>query len=237
MASYRPFGMIRSGIWQSERFMSVASNDARLAYFWMHTSYKTCAGVLRIGPYHLLAEVDFVQDIARAEEIFNELEAAGLIVVLHPFVVITKFLEANPVTSWRHAVGAISDILELPEGELKDALLDEVLRHEGTRKLVAWRDKNGEPHPLVHVINAHLIEQNGNQFEDLPNPSQTHSDVFGMGTSKKENEKQKEELRTHNGATSGKNHKGMETSHEATEAHPPGPLPETVRLAKKMSGG
>jgi len=85
MASYRPFGMIRSGIWQSERFMSVASNDARLAYFWMHTSYKTCAGVLRIGPYHLLAEVDFVQDIARAEEIFNELEAAGLIVVLHPF--------------------------------------------------------------------------------------------------------------------------------------------------------
>jgi len=237
MGSYRPFGIIKTSIWQSERFLSVVSLDARLAYFWMHTSYKTCAGVLRIGPYHLLAEVDFVQDIERAEVIFSELEAAGLIVVLRPFVVITKFLEANPAKNWRHAVGAIGDILELPEGELRDALLDEARRHEGTLKLVKWRDKNGEPHPLVNVINAHLLEQFDNQSEQLPNPSHTHSEGFGMGTSKKENKKKKEELRKHNGASSEKCSNGMDTSHEATKAHPLGPLPETIRLAKKMSEG
>jgi hypothetical protein len=236
MASYRPFGMIRSGIWQSERFRSVASDDARLAYFWMHTSYKTCAGVLRIGPYHLLAEVDFVKGIERAEAIFNELEGAGLIIVLRHFVVIAKFLEANPVKSWMHAAGAIGDILELPEGELRGALFEEVIRHEGTRKLLVWRDKNGDPHPLVHVINAHRFEQIDNQSEELPNPSHDQSEGFGMGTSKKENKKKKEELRTQNDATSRIGSKGTDTSHETTQARPRGPLPETIRLAKKMLG-
>ena len=128
------------------------------------------------------------------------------------------------------------NILELPEGELRDTLLDEVLPHEGTRKLVNWRDKNGEPHPLVHVINEHLFEQDYSQSEELPNPSHTRSEMFGMDPSKKEDDKKKEELRMHNGATSGKSSRGMGTSHETSEARPPRPEPETIRLARKMAG-
>lgn len=237
MGSYRAFGMIRTKIWQSERFTSVAAADARLAYFWMHTSYKTSAGVLRIGPYHLLEEVDLVQDLARAEAIFEELAKADLIVVHRPFVVITKFLKANPVKSWKHAVGALGDILELPEGELRNALMDELIQHVGTRQLVDWRDKSGEPHPLVHVINAYLLEKDEDWSELYPNPSNSLYEGNGSGFSKKENNKEKKEHRTDNGATSGQSIGSTESFDKTYDYKSMGPRPETVLLAKKMAGG
>jgi hypothetical protein len=233
--SMRPFGMISTSIWQSVRFCELKANDARLAYLWLHTSAKTCAGALRIGPAHLLEEVDFVETLERANEIFAELQKAELIAWNRPYVVIAKYLSFNPVKTYRHAIGAFKEALSLPDGEMKSNLMHELQRHEGAKELARWRNKSGDPHDVMFSIH-HFLEVHD------ANPSEPPSDPIRIpsGKMRTENEKEKGELRT-GPDTSGAACFGP-TSEPVTLDQPrngmnesvapkPGPRPETLRTA------
>lgn len=158
MSNLREFGLIRTGIWQSERFKSLKTSEPKLAYIWLHTSFKTSAGVMRVGPAHLLDEVDFVDSLDHAEELFKELEAAGLIIRNRPFIIITKYVTANPIKAYRHAIGAFREVLALHNSDEKQALMKALQKQKGAMDLVKWRDKNGEPHEVLHEINAFFAE-------------------------------------------------------------------------------
>ncbi|MFY0691325.1 MAG: hypothetical protein JXR14_05305 [Paracoccaceae bacterium] len=165
MSTLRPFGLISTTIWQSEKFTGLKALDTRLAYIWLHTSAKTCAGVLRVGPAHLFEEVDFVETLDRASEIFEEMEAAKIIKWQRPYVVITNFLAFNNVKSYRHAIGAFSEVLAMPESEAKTQLIKELQQQPGSRDLSKWRNKNDDPHPVLFQISEY--------FSDNLNPSGT----------------------------------------------------------------
>ncbi|MDA8585563.1 hypothetical protein N9L47_04740 [Rhodobacteraceae bacterium] len=185
----RNFGLISTTVWQSERFASLASLDARLAYIWLHTSAKTCAGVLRIGPAHLLEEVDFVTTLERASAIFTELADAGLISWIRPYVMIQKYLSFNSVKSYKHAIGAFKEVLAMPDCEAKASLLHELQKHKGAIDLAAWRNKSGEPHDVLFDIYSYLSDHP----DTLDTPSKPYGNPSGISTNeiKKENAERK----------------------------------------------
>jgi hypothetical protein len=147
--------MISTSLWQSEKFQTVKNLDTRLAYIWLHTSQKTCAGVLRIGAAHLYEEVDFVESIEDAEDIFLQLSNAGLIEWCKPYVIIGNFLRFNPVNTYRHAIGAFNEVLALPDGEPKKKLFSALIKTKGARDLAEWRDKKSEPHKVIFAIHEY----------------------------------------------------------------------------------
>jgi hypothetical protein len=194
----RPFGMISTSLWQSEKFQTVKNLDTRLAYIWLHTSQKTCAGVLRIGAAHLYEEIDFVESIEDAEDIFLQLSNAGLIEWCKPYVIIGNYLRFNPVKSYRHAIGAFNEVLALPDGEPKQKLFALLQKQKGARDLAKWRDKAGEPHRVIFAMNDYIVgledevDFDGNN-QDCLNPSETPYEPLmnpsGKSRSKSINEK------------------------------------------------
>lgn len=152
----RPFGMIGTSLWQSAKFQGIKSLEARLAYIWLHTSQKTCAGVLRIGAAHLVEEVDFIESMDHAKSTYHELSDAGLIEWCKPYVIIHNFLRFNPIKSYRHAIGAFNEVLVLPDGEAKERLFKALQKQKGAVDLLNWRDKAGEPHRVIFAINDFL---------------------------------------------------------------------------------
>ena len=182
----RPFGLISTTVWQSERFTNLNSLDTRLAYLWLHTSAKTCAGVLRIGPAHLLEEVDYVPTLERASEIFTELVNARLIQWVRPFVVIQNYSRFNPVKSYRHAIGAFKEALALPDSDAKHAVICELKRQPGAMDLAKWRNKAGEPHEVLFAIEAYLNADNLNPSET---PNEPIGNPSGINRSRNINEK------------------------------------------------
>lgn len=190
MGTLRPFGLISTTLWQSAKFTRLTAMDSRLAYIWLHTSQKTCAGVLRVGPAHLLEEVDFVDTLDRASGIFTELQEAGLIDWQRPYVVLGNFLAFNPVKTFRHAIGAFNETLAMPDGETKTRLMNEIRRTPGAMDLANWRDKNGNPHEVILKIHEH--------FSDELNPSETPDEGLGNppGIKRMKKKKEKGEYRT-----------------------------------------
>lgn len=182
----RDFGLIRSTIWQSERFCQLESLDARLAYIWLHTSQKTCAGVLRIGPAHMTDELDFIDDVDQAEAIFEDLARVGLIYRTRPFIVIRQFLKATPCKSYKHAIAALKECFGLPDGQIKTELFEQIREQKGTFTLVTWRDKDDQPHSLVFQINTYLQQLENERLEAQAelNPLDTPYEGYGGGSGK-----------------------------------------------------
>ncbi len=183
----RPFGMIGTSLWQSTKFQGIESLETRLAYIWLHTSQKTCAGVLRIGAAHLVEEVDFVESLEAAEDIFHQLSNAGLIEWCKPYVIIGNFLRFNPVKSYRHAIGAFNEILALPDGEPKKELFASLQVQKGAQDLVKWRDKAGEPHRVIFAMNDYIVgleDEIDSDIQDYLNPSETPHEPLTTPSSK-----------------------------------------------------
>lgn len=180
----REFGLIRSTIWQSERFCSLERLEAQLAYFWLHTGQKTCAGVLRLGPAHMADELNFLSDVPAATRVLDELEGVGLIVRVKPFVVITQFLKATPVKSYRHAIAAFRECFSLPDCEVKRVLFKELQHQKGAIDLTVWRNKQNEPHAVLFDIHAYAEQLVDQVPEPLLNPLHTPSTPIGEGSGK-----------------------------------------------------
>lgn len=234
MSGLREFGLIRTTLWQSERFKSLEQLDARLAYMWLHTSYKTSAGVLRIGPPHLLDELDFVETLDRAEGIFEELKATGLIKRERPFAVITKYIAANPVKTYRHAIGAFKEVLSVPECAAKHCAMSELKKQKGAMELVNWRDKAGQPHQIIHRINAYFSDEMPDP-EPLTNPSETPNDGFGRGTGRIENTEYKKEKGEQDHHARSEIAASIELQVKKKPSREGGPRPQTLALLDKMS--
>lgn len=186
----RDFGLISTTVWQSERFSALEALDTRLAYLWLHTSAKTCAGVMRVGPAHLFEEVDFVDSLDRAVQVFSEMSEAELIDWIRPYVVIKKYLSFNPVKSYKHAIGAFKEVLAMPDCTEKTALVCELQKQKGAMDLANWRNKAGDPHDVMFDIYGHLSEHSDpidTLSEPILNPS---------GISRSKNRKEKGERRS-----------------------------------------
>ncbi len=169
--------MISSKIWTSEKFLSLENLRDRMAYIWLHCSQKTSAGVLRLGPAHMADELDFVGDIANAEEVFEALERAGLIVRQKPFVTIVNFLRFNPVKTYRHAISAWKEVLLLPDSEIKRQTYAELRGAKGTLDLIAWRNKDGQPHEVIFEMERLASQIEGWESEAMPSEPDIHSDA------------------------------------------------------------
>lgn len=196
--SLRSFGMISTSIWQSEKFTKLKSRESQLAYLWLHSSAKTCSGVLRAGPAHLFEECNFVDSLELGNEIFLELHSVEMINHMRPYAVITDYLRFNPVKSFRHAIGAFKEVLALPDCEAKAELFMELQKHKGSRDLVAWRDKDGNCHDILVEIMTYLetISDGFEHVEPFASPLQCPSEGVGNPSGKIKNTKKKEKSLT-----------------------------------------
>ena len=176
MTASRRFGLLLTSIWQSEKFLSLTDPNDRLAYIWLHTSLKTSAGVLRVGPASLVDEVDFLNTLEEGLETLERLRAAGLIIWMKPFVIICKYVSANPPESWQHAVGALNEVLSLPKCTEKGEMLVRLRDTNGYRKLVKRGEKIGEPHKSVMRAHEYSAECDKYHSSDMASPrDDTHS--------------------------------------------------------------
>ncbi len=200
-SNLRSFGMISTTLWQSDKFLKLQDPIERLVYIWLHTSQKTCAGALRVGPAHAYEELDFIKNLEHAEEVFQKLNDVKLIVWFKPYIIIENYLQFNPVKTSRHAIGAFKEVLGLPSCEGKEKLFTALCKQKGTHSLKFWRDKDDEPHEVMHGINSYLETLNGAESlsDDIDmTPLEPPYDpiVTPSGKSKNKTKKDKLEMKT-----------------------------------------
>ena len=112
----RPFGMIVTSIWGSNRFRSLPSDTDRLAYFYVHTNaHGNSIGAYRLPQEYLVADmVDIDRD--RAMLSIKALQTVDLIEYdPHERAVrITNWFKHNPINSPKHLAGALTQFDKLP---------------------------------------------------------------------------------------------------------------------------
>lgn len=230
----RAFGLISTTVWQSKKFNALSSDQARLCYIWLHTSAKTCAGVMRVGPAHLLEEVESVTTLEQANEIFKDFERVGIVRWLRPYLVLVGYLQFNPVRTYKHAIGAFKEALALPDCETKHELVDQLKRQSGAMALAKWRSKNGEPHEVLFAIEAYLSSKNTKSdtkltpLDGVSNPSE-----YPSGKSKNTNVKEKGETALAFEQADKARVAGVEPLRIRNIERP---RPETIAAAKKLAG-
>ncbi len=233
----RPFGLISTTIWQSEKFNQLATDQARLGYIWLHTSAKTCAGVLRVGPATLFEEFPQFQTLEQANDVFRDFQRVGLIHWFRPYVVLNGYLRFNPVRTCKHAIAAFREALALPDCDAKLDLIRQLRLQPGAPKLVEWRSKDGEAHDVLHALNAYLMAHM-TDGDAAVYPLDRVSDGIGYpsGKSKNTNIKEKEKGE---GSVSAEQESvplsGDVEMHRTTRVE--GPRPETIALARRLGGG
>ena len=113
----RPFGMIVTSIWGSQRFHALPDDTCRLGYLYLHTNdHRNSLGCFRLPPDYLAADLRI--DVEKARYILHEIEAQGLVDYdpVNLVVRIAKWFPHNAINSPKHLAGAVSHFERLPSG-------------------------------------------------------------------------------------------------------------------------
>ena len=132
----REYTKVSISIWNSKKFKSLTSDDARLAYFY----FLTCPAVNSVGCFVIpdgYAAVDLGWGVDRYVKAIDSLSKAYLIAIDRDESVIRiiNYLDHNPFTNPKHAIGAIRNAMALPKCEEKVRLFNDLT----TRKYGAER--------------------------------------------------------------------------------------------------
>lgn len=155
----RDYGKISTSIWNSRKFRSLENDDAKLAYFYLHT----CAHVNSVGCFLLrdgYATEDLRWPAERYRKAMDILCKAGLIAFdkAEHMVRIVDYLRHDPFTNPKHAAGAAKIALNLPACSEKIIILKEVMQSkhvkdtapiqaEIDRLSLGYRNPEPEPEP------------------------------------------------------------------------------------------
>lgn len=134
----RDFSKVSPSLWHSERFIGLASDDARYTYLYLLTSeHQTSAGCYRLPDAYAAADLRW--PVERYEQARSELVKAGLIRfdAAASVLMITRWFRFNPPMNPKHHQG-IRHILErLPSQAIcadATAELDECLTNAAKAK-------------------------------------------------------------------------------------------------------
>lgn len=176
----RDYAKISCSIWQSRKFRSLQDDDARLLYFYLHTS----PNVNSVGCYVLpggYAVTDLGWDAIRYRKAIDRLSIAQLIAFdpAENLVRIIDYLKHDPFTNPKHAAGAVKIALALPEVSEKATLLRDILTSKHvpeSPEITANIDRlskgyrNPEPLPLPEPLSPEAAVGRANGHAPPPNP-------------------------------------------------------------------
>jgi hypothetical protein len=168
----RDYGKISTSIWNSQKFRSLQSDDARLAYFYLHT----CPHVNSVGCFVLrdgYAAADLGWAPERYRKAMDSLSIANLIAIdrVEDTVRIVDFLRHDPLTNPKHASGAVKLAMSLPAGSQKLHVLQDLIQSKhikdakpiqleierlsiGYRKGIDTQNPNPNPNPSLSEADA-----------------------------------------------------------------------------------
>lgn len=137
----RDYAKISCSIWNSQKFGSLRSDDARLFYFYLHT----CPHVNSVGCFILppgYAATDLGWSVEHVIEALDTLCAASLVgwEQAENLVRITGFLKQDPLTNPSHAAGAVRIAMKLPMSRETSILFMELLDSKHVKDGEALRE-------------------------------------------------------------------------------------------------
>lgn len=158
----RDYGKISTRLWRSRKFRALPCDEHRLFYVYLHT----CPHVNSLGCFVLprgYAVADLGWPAERVGEAIESLSRAGLIAFneVDEVVRIVDFLEHDPPTNEKHALGVAKGGFALPDCAEKLVALKELASHRYARKLDALAEaidrlsrayRNPEPEPEPEPI-------------------------------------------------------------------------------------
>jgi hypothetical protein len=128
----RDYGKIFSSIWQSRKFRGIRGDDrARLLYMYLHT----CPQVNSVGCFglplgYIVTDMGWTE--AEAAECLRALQTVGLVEwdESEEMIRICGFVDHDPPTNPKHAGAMKSTIRALHDGNLKQAVIADLLRQK-----------------------------------------------------------------------------------------------------------
>lgn len=150
--------MVASSVWRSKKFRALATDSARLTYFYLHTTtHGNSAGVFVLPPEMAAVEMRVGADVIR--ESFAELNQVGLIRYDQDeeLIQITNFFRFNVITSRKHLAGPLRMIRSMPQCWVRQAAASDlvVAIHDRARSWDKTVDARG---PFMHEA-ANLIKE------------------------------------------------------------------------------
>lgn len=176
----RDYGKISTSIWNSRKFRSLKSIEARHVYLYLHT----CPHVNSTGCFVLpegYAMADLGMDQTAYRQAVDSLCTALLIACDHSenLVRIIDFLTHDPFTNPSHASGAIRLVSKLPDCEQKTLLFNDI----ATRR---YAENNPD---LQHYFDALSTPCRDPLPEPLPEPLPKEEKREPIGSPKKPSRK------------------------------------------------
>jgi len=151
----RDFSKVSPTVWQSERFNSLATDDARYTYIYLLTSqHQTSAGCYRLPDAYAAADLHW--PVERYKKARAELEKAELIRfdASASVLMVTRWFRINPPMNEKHLIGIRHVLERLPSQTIwadATAELDEALaavakaKEEREAKRVSGDKTSGNP--------------------------------------------------------------------------------------------
>jgi hypothetical protein len=122
----RNFSLVSPRLWNSQRFIGLPSDNARLLYLYL----LTCRHQTSIGAYHLpdaYACADLGWDLERYLSSREELVRADLI-AFDPevgVIAVRRWFKHNPISNEKHRMGALRLIRELESQSIADVVMSD----------------------------------------------------------------------------------------------------------------
>lgn len=160
----REYAKVSPKVWQSRKFRDLPGDDARLLYFYLHTSPQANSlGCYVLPPGYGSADLRWSESRYRAAlEALCEAGLAGWD-ERENLVRITQFLRHDPLTNPNHATAAVKLVLKLPPSPETVEVIRELL-DSGYIK---------NPEPLLAALRA--------MAEPVAMPIESHPDAIPMG--------------------------------------------------------
>lgn len=118
----RDYSKISPALWQSERFNTLPTDDARYLYLYLLTNeHQTSAGAYRLPDGYACTDLRWPPD--RYQKALADLVAADLVMfdAAHQVIGITRWFRHNPPMSESHLVGIARQLERLPSKVIVEA--------------------------------------------------------------------------------------------------------------------
>jgi hypothetical protein len=148
----RDYAKISTTIWNSRKFRSLATDDARLLYFYLHTcQHVNSVGCFVLPDHYAMGDLGWTKD--RYLKAMDSLSKAYLVAMdqAENLIRIIDFTKHDPFTNPKHAEGALRVAMSLPMTQETVHLFNDLLTSK-------------------HVSDKAKIEQKIKSFDSLSEP-------------------------------------------------------------------
>lgn len=169
MRGARYFGQVAHSLWHSRRFNQLNGPTPQLAFVYLLASkHFQPVGLFQFPAPYLTADLKVIENNDHADQVLDDLEAAGLIERQEDWVRVVKLFQTMPPFNASVVTGGLKVLQDraVPRGDLRTRTLVDLI-YSGLETSQGWKPDTGPLNDMVQTIDKVLrveVERDSKQL-------------------------------------------------------------------------